>query len=292
MDTITYTDALQAAYESLNTTEKAIADRLLNHDCSHLSARELAQDCGCSAATVVRFSRKLGYEGFADLRRSIRLSRQLTEDITLFGGEKAASIKRKSLLYATSSLRSTVQMVDDGLLEQAARCLLSAGRVQLCAMGSAAGVALSACSQFLSFGIRADFPMDELQQMRSAACLKPGDVLIGINYNNAARCVADAFWTAKQAGATTVLITAEQTGVLSRYADLVFFTPTRKPGNALNFSTTTMCQAMVIQLLLLRLWQLDPERIRRESARLQGYTKMKLYDPATSSLDISYTTRQ
>lgn len=38
--------------------------------------------------------------------------------------------------------------------------------------------------------------------------MKPGDVLIGINYNNSAKSVTDTFMAAKKAGATTMLITA------------------------------------------------------------------------------------
>ena len=282
MNDLSYMDAIHAAYDSLNSLERSIADHILKlgSACVHRSARELAQECGCSAATVVRFARKLGYEGFSELKHHIRSAlRTPGDDITLAGGEKTDSVKQKALLYATHSIRSTVQQVDEEQLEAAARMVRGARGVQLCAMGSAAGVALSACSQLLSLGIRADFPTDELQQLRSAACLGPGDVLIGINYNNAARSVADALQAAREAGASTVLITGEKDGFLQRYADLVFFTPTRKPGNPLNFSTTTLCQAMVVQLLLLRLWQLDPERFRRESNRLQTYTPKKLCPP-------------
>lgn len=43
-------------------------------------------------------------------------------------------------------------------------------------------------------------------------------------------------------------------------------------------TTTTLCQSMVLQLLILRIWQLDPVRFGQESARLRSYTKAKLLD--------------
>lgn len=289
---LSYIDTIQAAYESLNTTEKALADHLLGGG-SHNSCREIAGKCGCSPATVVRFCRKLGYDGFSALKYHIRSAAQVSaDDLSLRSGEQTASVKQKALVYTSQSIRSTVQQVDDGILDLAARMLLKAQRVQFCAVGSAAGVALSACSQLLSFGIRADFPTDELQQVRSAACLKPGDVLIGINYNNAAKSVADTFLAARQAGASVVLITGEKGGLLQRYADLVFYTPLRRRGNALNFGTTTMCQSMVIQLILLQLWQVEPERFRRESARLAGYTQLKLYDASIEKLALSHAAQK
>lgn len=288
----TYLDNIQSAYHTFNSKEKQIADFICQNGakCQHLSARELADACQCSAATVVRFARKLNYSGYSELKYHIRAagSQVSQDDITLSSVEGIPSMTQKALKYATLSLKNTVEGVDDNTLELAARAILGASTIQLCAMGSASGVALSACSQFLSFGIRASYPMDELQQLRTAACLRKGDVLIGINYNNAAKNVADAFMAAKKNGATTILITAVKTGILSRYADLVFYTPPRRTGNSLNISTTTLCQSMILQLLILRIWQLDPARFSQESTRIRDYTKLKLYDPSQDRLTVSH----
>jgi DNA-binding MurR/RpiR family transcriptional regulator len=130
--------------------------------------------------------------------------------------------------------------------------------------------------------------VEELQQLRFAACLKPGDVLIGINYNNSAKNVADAFMTAKKRGASTILITGVKAGVLSRYADHVFHTPARRANNALNISTSTLCQSMVLQLLLLRMWQLAPAVCEQESRRISTYTKLKQYAPSVEKITLSH----
>lgn len=290
---ISYIDAITAAYSTLNSTQKRIADVILKNGarCRHLSAREVAEECGCGSATVVRFARKLNYEGFTDLKFHIRnaASDAPVDDITLSSGEKTESMKQKALMYAALSLRATVERVDENALDHAARAISAASCVQLCATGSAGGVAMTACSQLLSFGIRASFPSDELQQLRSAACLRPGDVLIGINYNNSAKSVTDAFMTAKKAGAATILITAVKGGIISRYADLVFYTPARQPNNSLNISTTALCQSMIVQLLILRAWQLNPALFEKETERIRAYTKMKLYDPALEKITVTYS---
>ena len=290
---LSYIDVINAAYGTLNTLEKGIADYILKNAaaCQHLSARELAEQCGCSGATIVRFARKLNYDGFTDLKYHIRRggNRERPDDLSLSSGEKTSSMIQKALLYATSSLQTTVGGIDEEALDWAARDILEASCVQLCAMGSASGVALSTCSQLLSFGIHAVYHSDELQQLRAAACMKPGDVLIGINYNNSAKSVTDTFMAAKKAGATTILITAVKKGILSQYADMVFYTPTRRPNNSLNISTTTLCQSMILQLLILRIWQLSPALFEQETERIRNYTKMKLYSPDTEKASISYS---
>lgn len=290
---VSYVDAINAVYNSLNSLEKQIADYILKNGskCQHMSVREMSEACQCSGATLVRFAKKLNYDGFTDLKYHIRNADTGTsqDDITLHSGEKTSSMIQKALMYASLSIRNTVDGIDENTLDLAAKQILNAPCVQICAMGSASGVALAACSQFMSFGIRANFPVDELQQLRAAACLKPGDVLIGINYNNSAKNVADAFMAAKKAGATTILITAVKNGILSRYSDFTFYTPTRRPNNALNISTSTLCQSMILQLLILRVWQLDPTLFEQQTHRISAYTKMKLYDPSVERISVSYS---
>lgn len=286
-----YLEAISVQYNSFNALEKQIADYLLQNGavCQHLSIREFADACGCGTASVVRFCRKLRYEGFTDLKYHIRSQQDNVpqDDITLRSGEGLTSMTEKALQYATLSLRNTVSGVDARTLDLAARSIMQAENIQLCAMGSASGVALAACSQFLSFGLPANFPIDELQQLRAAARMRPGDVLIGINYHNRAKNVADAFMAARKAGATTILITASSGGVISRYADFVFCTPQRRINNSLNISTTTLCQSMIVQLLILRIWQLDPEKFDQSSGRIRSFTRLKLYDSGVEEISLT-----
>ena len=279
-------------YETLSPTDRRIADFLLSAGsrCAQMTIRTFAEHCGCSSATVVRFCRLLHLEGFADLKYRIRRTGAVPtdNDLTLHAGESMDAMLRKALQYACHSLQNTVSQVNEDALDDAARRIMAAPNVQLCAVGSASGAALAACSQLLSFGIPASYPADELQQLRMAACRKPGDVLIGINYNNAAKSVADAFMAAKAAGATTVLITAVRDGVIRRYADYVFYTPLRRAGSSLNISTTMLCQSMLLQLLMLRIWQLDPDRFAQQAERIRAYTKMKLYGPEAESIQVDY----
>ncbi|MCQ2420548.1 MAG: MurR/RpiR family transcriptional regulator [Clostridia bacterium] len=281
-----------AVYDTLSSTDKKIADYVLANgpQCAQLSVRAFADACGCSASTVVRFCRLLHYDGFADFKYDIRRAEAALpeNDITLHPRDSIGSMMQRALYYACQSLRATVDRTDEVLLDEAAHQIIAAGNVQFCAIGSAGGVAQAACSQLLSLGIPACFFSDELQQLRLAACRKPGDVLIGINYNNAAKTVADAFMAAKAAGATTILITAVKDGILSSYSDYVFYTPLRRAGNSLNISTSTLCQSMLLQLLMLRVWQLDPDRFGQQTETIRNFTKMKLYDPAAETVRIDY----
>ncbi len=277
---INYMDAIDAAYDTMNPTEQRISDYIRAHGlaCCSMSARDLAEACACSPASIVRYARLLNFEGLTDLKYHIRRSGYAVakDDIMLSSSDALPSMKQKALQFSLLSLRNTVNGIDDFLLTAAAEAILKAEHVEFCAMGSAAGAALSACSQFLSFGISASFFQDQLLQLRSAASLRKGDVLIGINYHNAAANLVEAFSAARKRGVTTILITAIRSGILSEMADISFFTPVRKVENSLNISASGLCQSMVLQLLLLRIWQLAPERLNSESSRLQPLTETML----------------
>ena len=54
----------------LTETETRLANYLLSHsgEVIHMNVKEFSAACGSSPAAVVRFSRKLGFKGFTDLK--------------------------------------------------------------------------------------------------------------------------------------------------------------------------------------------------------------------------------
>ena len=56
-------------YEELTETDKKIVDYINENkqNISKLSVSQLAQNAEVSSASIVRFSRKLGYSGFGEL---------------------------------------------------------------------------------------------------------------------------------------------------------------------------------------------------------------------------------
>ncbi len=61
---------IRANYGKLGPSEKKIADYILKNEqqVTSLPINELAVLSGSTAATIVRFSRRLGFKGFTDLR--------------------------------------------------------------------------------------------------------------------------------------------------------------------------------------------------------------------------------
>ncbi|MBQ3561982.1 MAG: MurR/RpiR family transcriptional regulator, partial [Clostridia bacterium] len=74
--------------DEMGPAEKLICDYILNNanEITGISISELAKRCGCGDATVVRFSRKLGFDGYQSLKigiaTEIKLSSSVEEEIT------------------------------------------------------------------------------------------------------------------------------------------------------------------------------------------------------------------
>jgi len=71
--TLTIADLASDRYERLSSTQKLIAAYLVDQplDASRLSARQIADRTGTSAATVVRLARALGFDGLPAMQRAL-----------------------------------------------------------------------------------------------------------------------------------------------------------------------------------------------------------------------------
>ena len=68
--------------KSFTSTEKRIADYILNYrlETVEASVQDLAERTNTSAAAWIRFSKKLGYNGFSELKMSLAQSKRAPEE--------------------------------------------------------------------------------------------------------------------------------------------------------------------------------------------------------------------
>lgn len=64
---------IKVLYDEMGKAEKRIADWLLENpgEILALSIVDLAERCGCSEATIVRFAKRLGFGGYQELKISL-----------------------------------------------------------------------------------------------------------------------------------------------------------------------------------------------------------------------------
>lgn len=214
--------------KSMGPAEKKIADYLLSHTSEILgsSISKLASNCGCGDATVVRFARRLGLEGYQELK--IRLAAELnaTSSISaeIHKGDSCLDIFQKRIGEIQSSLEGTAAVLDPEQLDRAAKVILQSDRVVIFGLGNSAAIAHDAAHKFLRLGLAAQSCCDNHMQAIVASHLKRGSVAIGISHSGSSKDIVEALRLCKICGATTICITNYGEAPIVSASDIALFT--------------------------------------------------------------------
>ena len=212
----------------MGPAEKRIADYILNHtgEMIELSISELAKNCSCGDATVVRLSRRLGLDGYQALK--IKLAGEMSASSALGEeikkGDSCYEIFKKQNINISESLLNTESVLDAEQLERVAELVMHSDRIVLFGLGNSAAIAQDAAHKFLRLGLSAQACCDNHMQAIIASHLKRGSVAIGISHSGASRDIVDALRLCKICGATTVCVTNYGDSPIVSAADYALFT--------------------------------------------------------------------
>jgi RpiR family transcriptional regulator, repressor of rpiB and als operon len=182
-----------------------------------------AGETGVSEALIVKIAKKLGFEGFRQLREALgehnRLAQaDLHEEFCVAEGPSARLQK---------VLRASVQALEEGLarvspeaLERAADCLHAARQRDFYGEGGSGQVARDAAHQFLRIGVRTSVFDDAQLMLMSAALLRRGDVVMAFSHSGQTAAVVEAARQARQNGARLIALTNRSDSPLGRESDV------------------------------------------------------------------------
>lgn len=191
---------------------------------------ELAERSRTSPATVTRFCRALGFDGYADLRLGIagetgRAARAAGWSVDIGREiEPTDPLERvlQQIVAADSrALHDTVEVLDLAAVGRAADAIAAAGRVDIYGIGGSGlvGAELQLCLHRI--GLASWYWMDVHNGLASGAVLRAGDVAIAVSHSGQTRETIEMLAEAGSRGATTVALTSHPRSPLARIADLV-----------------------------------------------------------------------
>lgn len=196
-----------------------------------LSMAQVAQTCGVSDTTVLRFCRNTGFQGYIDLKLSI--ARDLTsptqvilDDIT--EDDPPIVIARKVFMSNIQALYDTLEVLDEQALVQAVTLLLNARQILLVGAGTSAPIVQGMYNMLLRLGLNCKAQTDSYLQLMEVALLGAGDVVVGISQSGSSK---DPVYTLKQAkttGASTICITGNAQSPITQHADVTLLSVARE----------------------------------------------------------------
>lgn len=274
--------------DRMSRTDRQIANYLLRHESNieDYSIHTLADSIGIGVASIVRFSKTLGYKGFADMKFQIQQGRILIpqNDVGVEMGDDVNLVKQKLLQFAQNSLEQSILNADNDVLKQISLAIASADKVYLVGSGTSGYIAAAGASMFLRCGIYAVSVSDSLLHLRVASYLREGDVMIALNYSGDSKDIGDTLYYAQASGATTVLLTSIHDSLLAQYANQVLYTAVRNQSNSVNISTSAISQLTILQVILAIVQQMRISRIEEQHQRLNGQGVITRYDPHQKSI--------
>lgn len=256
---------IRIAHATLAPGARRIADYVLEQPdrIVSMSVTELAEATEASEGSVINFCQKLGLSGFQQLKLS--LAQSLVQPLhfiheDLERGDDTETICRKIFHSGVQALRDTLSVLDPGTLAKAVDVLRRAKRIEVYGIGSSAPIAEDAQYRMLRIGLEAKAVTDSHVQAISASQTDPEVAVLTISHSGATHETVAATKLAKEAGATTVVITNHARSPIQAHADVVLFTMAQETRFRTEAMTSRIAQLCVLDALIASLAMADYDR--------------------------------
>ncbi len=246
---------IRSLLPSFTKAERRLADTVLADPESAVfsSVTALADAAQVGEATVLRFCRTLGCNGFQEFK--LLLSRELVTPEENFSGkpetaDDLGALRLKVVNANIAALQETANLLDLVQVEKAVKAIRTAERVFFFGVGISALTASDAASKFMRIGVPSYVVPDPHLGVMNASLLGKRDVAVGFSHSGSTRDTVDILKAAHKAGATTIAITAMARSPITKQAEVVLLAAgpdTPLQGGSL---TAKIAQLCVVDLLL------------------------------------------
>ena len=250
MDRITL--QIKLLYDKMGKAEKRIADWIFENPKKiiSLSIIELAEQCGCGEATIVRFAKRLGLNGYQELKFSLAAEEGGSPISTHISAKDSPyEIYQKVCNDIYLSLEKTKSSLKEDSLGKAAEKICSAGKIAVFGLGNSSAIAIDASHKFMRAGLNTHSYTDNHMQVIAASHLKPGDVAIGISHSGSSKDIVEALKIAKDHGAITIAITNSGKSPILKQSDIVLATTSEETQYNILALNSRIAQLAIIDTL-------------------------------------------
>ena len=260
-------------YLSLSKGCKRVASYILDHY-SHaalLSSTELAEAAGVSDTTVVRFSKALGFNGYAEFKRCLRSNMyetNLYDDLQRMNVDRSDQFSANYMRSIAEDLQEFTNSIDYGLINTIVRRLLDSQQIYIGGLGSDAVVAKYLFTYIRKMGFNPILLVEEGHTLREYLMnITSQDTLIMCSYPKMFQDEREMARMAKRGGATLVTITDSEISALLLESDYNLSARQKEK----TFFNSYVLPMALCDLLLLKIYEFAPEKV---DASLKRYTEV------------------
>lgn len=215
---------IHSLMDSFSDKEQKVARYILNNpaDSVHPSIDELAGSIGVSISTMVRFVRKLGYEGYQQFRIALA-TEALAPNLRFYEVPVTENEDSIKIVFgaARTALDMTEKMLDRDAIKQIAKKAVQARSCYIFGLGGSNVVARDAFHKIIRSGIRCQTAEDYHLQLMLASQAGDKDVALVISHTGANKDTLGIAEILKKQGCTMGVITTYPRSPLARSADFL-----------------------------------------------------------------------
>ena len=245
---------IEACLPNMSHAETLVARYILEHptEIIGLSITALAAQSGASEATVVRFCRRLGMQGYQELK--VTLAQDVVSPIETIHEEVTESdsdmdVLSKVFASTIHSLEYTLHILRKPEFERAISLLNGARLINIYGCGNSASVAQDMQHKLMRLGLRASAYSDSHMQCIASTMLGEGDVCVAISHSGSSRDVVDAARLAKSRGASVIAMSNIGRSPLGDLADVRLDTASKETSYHIVALSSRIAQYTIIDSL-------------------------------------------
>lgn len=278
---------LKETKEVFTKNEQKISDFILANieDIRNLNTYDLALKIGVSQASIVRFSKKLGFKGFPEFK--LALSTEVAtikkkENINIIYDEirldDSIEILSQKVVYENKkAIEDTYKVLNFDELDKAASAIEKASRIFILGVGFSGIVARDLQVKLWELGKAVIFDTDQHIQFTNAATVSESDVVIAISHSGKTLDVYNTLLNFKEKGATIITLTKFANNPIKDLGEISLSTVVEKSNLRSTSLSTRIAQLTVVDILYIKLIQRNREVAEKFIGNaLETVKKMKM----------------
>lgn len=261
---------IKEMFNDFTTTEEKIANYILQNkeSVTKLSVKELAQAADSSAASVVRFCKKLNYQGYQDFKISLikdiqdfenQNKTKIYEDIAV--DDEIEEIMEKLAHDNINVIENTINLLSVEQLKKAVAAVEKADNIYIFGIGASGLVAKDLEYKLMRIKKTVIYYSDTHAQLSSAANMESTDLAIAISYSGQSLEVYEALKTAKKRGAETIAISKYGNNPLNELANIKLQVAGSEKNLRLGAITSRIAQLTAVDILFVAFAKKDFSKI-------------------------------
>ncbi len=274
---------IRSERDHMSAIERRIADYILDN--AHLlrdySSQQLASALGISQSSVVKFSQKLGFKGYPDLKYSVGQAVARGGDGQPASNDPAPA-RGDGYQQLQDALRRSKAAAEDETrllnprahIEQIVARLDRAQKVFVCGLGDDGLFAREFAMRLSLLGMLTVHHADAILMMTNISAARPGDLMIVFSEFGKLPQLSQLSRTFQDAGGAVVSITRHTANPLRAHADAALVVSAHDPAPHIEQLLYRSSLQYLLDFLFVLLCQTNPDRERQLAVNLERVQRL------------------